>query len=54
VIELNPNHQPAMVQMAFEFLKRREYETALPLAEKSVELSAGNVRCSQRLRPGIA
>lgn len=37
-IELNPNHQPAMVQMAFEFLKRREYETALPLAEKSVEL----------------
>ena len=38
-IELNPNHQPAMVQMAFEFLKRREYETALPLAEKSVELA---------------
>jgi tetratricopeptide (TPR) repeat protein len=41
VIELNPNHQPAMVQMAFEFLKRREYETALPLAEKSVELAPG-------------
>ena len=40
-IELNPNHQAAMVQMAFEFLKRREYETALPLAEKSVELAPG-------------
>lgn len=38
-LELNPNHQAAMVQMAFEFLKRREYETALPLAEKSVELA---------------
>jgi tetratricopeptide (TPR) repeat protein len=38
-LELNPNHQAAMVQMAFEFLKRREYDTALPLAEKSVELA---------------
>lgn len=38
-LELNPNHQAAMVQMAFEYLKRREYETALPLAEKSVALA---------------
>jgi predicted Zn-dependent protease len=38
-LELNPHHQPAMVQMAFEYLKRKEYETALPLAEKSVELT---------------
>lgn len=37
-LELNPQHQPAMVQLAFEYLKRREYDTALPLAEKSVEL----------------
>jgi tetratricopeptide (TPR) repeat protein len=37
--ELDPNHQPALVQMAFEYLKRREYETALPLAEKSVQLA---------------
>ena len=35
---LNPNHQPAMVQMAFEYLKRRDYQTALPLAEKAVAL----------------
>jgi predicted Zn-dependent protease len=28
-----------MVQMAFEYLKRRDYDTALPLAEKSVELA---------------
>ena len=27
-----------MVQIAFEHLKRRDYDTALPLAEKSVEL----------------
>jgi len=38
-LELNAQHQPAMVQLAFEYLKRREYETALPLAEKSVALS---------------
>ena len=37
--ELDPNHQPAMVQMAFEYLKRREYDAALPLAEKSVALA---------------
>jgi tetratricopeptide (TPR) repeat protein len=37
-LELNPKHQPAMVQIAFEHLKRRDYDTALPLAEKSVEL----------------
>jgi tetratricopeptide (TPR) repeat protein len=37
-LELNPQHQAAMVQIAFEYLKRREYDTALPLAEKSVEL----------------
>lgn len=36
---LNPNHQPALVQLAFEYLKRRDYDTALPLAEKSVALS---------------
>jgi tetratricopeptide (TPR) repeat protein len=37
--ELDPNHQPALVQMAFEYLKRRDYDTALPLAEKSVALA---------------
>lgn len=39
--ELDPNHQPALVQMAFEYLKRREFERALPLAEKSVQLAPG-------------
>ena len=37
--ELDPNHQPALVQLAFEYLKRRDYDTALPLAEKSVALA---------------
>lgn len=36
---LDPNHWPAMVQMAFEYLKRRDYDAALPLAEKSVALA---------------
>src|SRR6185436_3007443 len=36
---LNPNHQPALVQLAFEYLKRRDYDAALPLADKAVALS---------------
>ena len=36
---LDTAHQPALVQMAFEYLKRRDYETALPLAEKAVTLA---------------
>lgn len=38
-LALNPDHQPALVQMAFEYLKRRDYDAALPLAEKSVALA---------------
>jgi len=37
-LEISPQHQPAMVQMAFEYLKRDDYNTALPLAEKAVQL----------------
>ena len=36
---LNPNHHAALVQMAFEYLKRRDYDTALPIAEKAVALA---------------
>jgi len=38
-LEISPQHQPAMVQMAFEYLKRDDYDTALPLAEKAVQLN---------------
>lgn len=38
-LEISPQHQPAMVQMAFEYLKRDDYNTALPLAEKAVQLN---------------
>jgi len=38
-LEISPSHQPSMVQMAFEYLKRDEYQTALPLAEKAVQLA---------------
>src|SRR5262245_32128624 len=38
-LEISPYHQPSMVQLAFEYLKRDEYETALPLAEKAVQLA---------------
>jgi tetratricopeptide (TPR) repeat protein len=37
-LKLSPDHTPAMLQMAFEYLKRSEYETALPLAEKAVQI----------------
>jgi tetratricopeptide (TPR) repeat protein len=38
-LEISPSHSPAMVQMAFEYLKRDEYNEALPLAEKAVQLA---------------
>ena len=38
-LEISPNHYAAMVQMAFEYLKRDQYNDALPLAEKAVQLA---------------
>ena len=38
-LEISPNHYPSMVQMAFEYLKRDQYNDALPLAEKGVQLA---------------
>ena len=38
-LKISPSHVPAMLQMAFEHLKRNEYETALPWAEQSVKLA---------------
>ena len=38
-LELQPTHQPAMVQMAFEYLKREQFNDALPLAERAVQLA---------------
>jgi tetratricopeptide (TPR) repeat protein len=38
-LEISPPHAPAMLQMAFEYVKRGEYQTALPLAEKAVQIA---------------
>ena len=38
-LEISPNHFPSLVQMAFEYLKRDQYQDALPLAEKAVQLA---------------
>jgi tetratricopeptide (TPR) repeat protein len=38
-LEISPAHFPAMTQMAFEHLKRDEFDEALPLAEKAVQLA---------------
>lgn len=38
-LEISPLHQPSMVQLAFEYLKRDELNTALPFAEKAVQLA---------------
>jgi tetratricopeptide (TPR) repeat protein len=38
-LKISPSHVPAMLQMAFEYLKRSEYDTALSWAEKSVQLA---------------
>jgi tetratricopeptide (TPR) repeat protein len=38
-LEIEPAHYPAMVQMAFEYLKRDQYNDSLPLAERAVQLA---------------
>ncbi len=36
-LKISPSHVPSLLQMAFEYLKRNEHETALPLAEKAAQ-----------------
>lgn len=38
-LEISPSHAPAMLQIAFEYIKRGEYSTALPYAEKAVQIA---------------
>jgi tetratricopeptide (TPR) repeat protein len=38
-LEISPNHFAALTQMAFEYLKRDQFNEALPLAEKAVQLA---------------
>jgi tetratricopeptide (TPR) repeat protein len=38
-LEISPDHLAAMLQIAFEYIKRNDYEAALPFAEKAVKLS---------------
>ena len=38
-LEISPAHFPSMTQMAFEYLKRDQYNDALPLAEKAVQIA---------------
>ena len=38
-LEISPNHVPARLQIAFEYLKRDQYNDALPLAEKAVQMA---------------
>ena len=38
-LEISPNHYAALTQMAFEYLKRDQFNDALPLAEKAVQLA---------------
>ena len=36
-LKVSPDHVPSLLQMAFEYHKRNEFETALPLAEKAAQ-----------------
>src|SRR6266851_1929140 len=40
-LAISPEHPQALVSIAAEYLKRGEYQTALPSAEKAVEVSPG-------------
>ncbi|MFL6213535.1 MAG: tetratricopeptide repeat protein [Blastocatellia bacterium] len=36
-LQIKPDNVPAMLQVAFEYIKRNDYEQALPFAQKAVE-----------------
>jgi tetratricopeptide (TPR) repeat protein len=38
-LKISPNHVAAMLQMAFEYIKRSDFQSALPLARQAVELA---------------
>lgn len=38
-LELSPSHAPALLQIAFEYLKRGDYQAGLPFAEKAVQIA---------------
>ena len=38
-IQISPNHVPARLQIAFEHIKREDFASGLPFAEKAVELA---------------
>jgi tetratricopeptide (TPR) repeat protein len=38
-LKISPSHVPSFLQMAFEYMKRNEHETALPLAEQAAQLA---------------
>ncbi len=40
-LRISPNHYHAMLQVAFELMKQGQYEEALTLAQKAVELAPG-------------
>jgi tetratricopeptide (TPR) repeat protein len=38
-LKISPTHIPALLQIAFEYLKRNEFEAAKPFAEQAVQIS---------------
>ncbi len=38
-LKLSPSHAPSMLQIAFEYIKRNDYASGLPFAERSVQLA---------------
>lgn len=37
-LQISPRHVPALLQLAFEYLKRNDYAAGLPLAEQAVQI----------------
>lgn len=48
-LKLSPNHVPAILQIAFEYLKRSDWESARPWAQKAVDLDAGDFAARRAL-----
>jgi len=48
-LKLSPDHLPSILQIAFEYLKRSDWESARPWALKAVDLDAGDFAARRAL-----
>jgi tetratricopeptide (TPR) repeat protein len=48
-LKISPNHLPSLLQIAFEYLRRSDWEAARPWAQQAVDLNAGDFAARRAL-----